>query len=70
MDAIIVGIGLNLNQSAFPLEIATKATSLALETGKQYDKDMLLMRLLTSFSEEYHALKQEPSAWMNTKAAW
>jgi BirA family biotin operon repressor/biotin-[acetyl-CoA-carboxylase] ligase len=58
MDAIIVGIGLNLNQSAFPLEIATKATSLALETGKQYDKDMLLMRLLTSFSEEYHALKQ------------
>lgn len=58
MDAIIVGIGLNINQRTFPLEIASKATSLTLETGRHYDKDMLLMRLLTSFSEEYHALKR------------
>ena len=43
---VVLGIGLNVNQQAFPDEIAERATSLRLETGQLIPRTPLLARLL------------------------
>lgn len=45
--ALIAGIGINVNHSAFPEDIREIATSLKIETGHQQDKEALLQRVLT-----------------------
>ena len=52
----IIGCGLNVNQTAFPDGLAAPATSLALETGKEEDKDGLLSDILSAFEARYRAL--------------
>ena len=44
--ALIAGIGINVNHSAFPDEIREIATSLKIETGHLQDKEALLQRVL------------------------
>jgi|GEM_PF-28123 len=46
LDAFIAGIGINVNHSAFPPELAGIATSLRLATGREHDREALLGRLL------------------------
>ena len=43
---VILGIGLNVNQDAFPDEIAERATSLRLETGQFVSRELLLAHVL------------------------
>lgn len=43
---VVLGIGLNVNQTDFPDEIADRATSLRLETGRVVPRAPLLARLL------------------------
>ena len=45
-DALIAGIGLNVNQTAFPEELRAIATSLRIETGREHSKDALLDRVV------------------------
>ncbi len=49
----VVGIGINVNQSSFPPEISGLATSLAIETGKRWQRTELLLALLESLEAEY-----------------
>ena len=44
--ALIVGIGLNVNQTDFPEELKDIATSLRIETGQSHAKDALLDRIV------------------------
>jgi BirA family biotin operon repressor/biotin-[acetyl-CoA-carboxylase] ligase len=44
--ALIAGIGVNVNHTQFPEEIATTATSLRLATASVHDREELLIRLL------------------------
>jgi BirA family transcriptional regulator, biotin operon repressor / biotin---[acetyl-CoA-carboxylase] ligase len=44
-DVVIVGVGLNVNPTEFPPEIADSATSMKRETGVDYDREELLGRL-------------------------
>jgi BirA family biotin operon repressor/biotin-[acetyl-CoA-carboxylase] ligase len=54
----VIGIGINVNQSSFPPDIAGLATSLAIETGKSWSRNELLVALLESLKGEYfRALK-------------
>jgi BirA family biotin operon repressor/biotin-[acetyl-CoA-carboxylase] ligase len=46
-DALIAGIGVNANQLTFPPELRATATSLRLETGRTFDMETLLQRVLT-----------------------
>jgi BirA family biotin operon repressor/biotin-[acetyl-CoA-carboxylase] ligase len=46
-DALIAGIGINVNQPSFPPEIEAIATSLRIETGREHDKEALLSHVLT-----------------------
>lgn len=40
--ALIAGIGINVNQTAFPEELREIATSLRIETSREFDKDAVL----------------------------
>lgn len=51
IEAVIVGIGLNVNVAAFPDELATIATSLRLATGQPQDRVRVLAALLGSLEE-------------------
>ncbi len=41
-DSVIVGVGLNVNQTSFPAEIAARATSMRLVAGRAFDRDNVL----------------------------
>jgi BirA family biotin operon repressor/biotin-[acetyl-CoA-carboxylase] ligase len=47
-DAVIVGVGLNVNVEGFPEEIADTATSLLRATGQEQDRKILLEQLALS----------------------
>jgi BirA family biotin operon repressor/biotin-[acetyl-CoA-carboxylase] ligase len=46
--ALIAGIGINVNQTAFPEALRTIATSLRMETGREHSKEELLDRVVAA----------------------
>jgi len=58
-EALIAGIGVNVNQPSFPAEIEAIATSLRIETGLEHDKEALLGRVLTEVMRCAALPKQE-----------
>jgi BirA family biotin operon repressor/biotin-[acetyl-CoA-carboxylase] ligase len=66
--AVIVGIGINLTQNAFPPELSDGATSVAETTGRPPGREEILAALLNALSHWY-SLLNEPGqiidAWSN-----
>ena len=58
IDAIISGIGINLNEDSFPEDIAYKATSLHIQSGLTYDPKEVLSLFLKEFDELYKDYKR------------
>lgn len=58
----VVGIGINVNQTEFPPELAELATSLRLETGGDWSRVELAAALLQSLDREYRRLQAAPEA--------
>ena len=56
---VVVGIGINVNTVSFPPELADKATSLRLESGKIYDRTKVLSRVLACFEEDYEKFERD-----------
>lgn len=54
IDYVVVGIGVNVNTNSFSDTISNTATSLFLETGKIYDKTLLLKSILFKFDSLYN----------------
>ena len=50
---VILGMGMNLNQTRFPAALADRATSLRLITGRVCDRDAMLTTLLTQLDRRY-----------------
>jgi BirA family biotin operon repressor/biotin-[acetyl-CoA-carboxylase] ligase len=50
-DSVVVGIGLNVNQTAFPAEIAARATSMSLAAGRAFDRDDVLRDVVGRLGE-------------------
>ena len=50
---VIVGVGINLSQSDFPAELADKATSILLETGREYMAEEVVEHFARAFEEYY-----------------
>jgi BirA family biotin operon repressor/biotin-[acetyl-CoA-carboxylase] ligase len=50
-SAAIAGIGINVNHSEFPPELAGTATSLRMQTGRTFDREALLQSLLVSIDD-------------------
>jgi BirA family transcriptional regulator, biotin operon repressor / biotin---[acetyl-CoA-carboxylase] ligase len=53
VPAIIAGIGLNVNQQAFPPALQEKATSLLLHSGQRTDRADLLAQILAAMEARY-----------------
>lgn len=62
LDAVILGIGINLHPVAYPPDIAARATSLEAELGRPSDRGLVLARSLVRLSEIYAALRRGETA--------
>ncbi len=66
--AVILGIGINLTQDAFPPDLANVATSVARASGRPPDREHILAALLDALSHWYSLLEnpgQIVDAWTN-----
>ncbi len=59
---VVVGIGINVNQTSFPEEVAAQAISLRLATGSERSRVELAAALLKSLDREYRDLIENPEA--------
>jgi BirA family biotin operon repressor/biotin-[acetyl-CoA-carboxylase] ligase len=58
-DAVIAGIGINVNQTAFPPELQAVATSLRIVSGREQSRDLLLDKLLDSVDSFLEILRTD-----------
>ena len=58
---IVLGIGINVNQNEFSNDLLHKASSLKLEVGKEFDRIILLKRVLQELENRYEQLARFPS---------
>jgi BirA family transcriptional regulator, biotin operon repressor / biotin---[acetyl-CoA-carboxylase] ligase len=58
----VVGIGVNVNQTKMPAELADTATSLRMETGKTHSRFELLIRLLRHLDRYYNLFLSDGAA--------
>lgn len=56
--ACVVGVGVNLNEHAFPPEIAARATSVEAETGRAPERDALLASIVRQLARQYERLHE------------
>jgi BirA family biotin operon repressor/biotin-[acetyl-CoA-carboxylase] ligase len=59
---LVVGIGINVNQASFPVDLREVATSLRMVTGSEWSRVELCAALLKSFDREYRDLLEKPGA--------
>lgn len=64
---VIIGIGLNLGQGAFPDALEGRATSVALETGRPVDRDATLRALLAALDRWRACLEREGFGLVRTR---
>ena len=65
---VVVGIGLNLNQTEFPADLATTATSVRLETSRRVERETMLDALLAAFDRWRATL--ETRGFAPVRARW
>lgn len=53
IDYVMIGSGINVNAREFPEELSDKATSLALESGHNVEREYLLECILERFDQDY-----------------
>lgn len=57
-EFILIGVGINVNQRAFPEELSDKATSLYLETGHESDRVQFAAAVMGCFEKNYELFLQ------------
>lgn len=60
-DRLVIGIGININQQAFPDELSGKATSLSLEMGSPVGREEFLANLLGRIERNYRLWHRQQS---------
>src|SRR5699024_10558664 len=67
---VVVGMGININQESIEEEISHRATSIRLETGKEWELVPIIQEMLTLFEEKYddylhHGFDNVKETWEN-----
>lgn len=62
-NALIIGVGINLNSSVFPPELQQSATSLFLETATRHRRVDVLCKVIGKFAMRYHEMTDQRS-WL------
>jgi BirA family transcriptional regulator, biotin operon repressor / biotin---[acetyl-CoA-carboxylase] ligase len=60
-SAAVAGIGINVNQTVFPADLADEATSLRIESGREHSRESILGELLPAV-DRYVTLLEERGA--------
>lgn len=55
---VVIGVGLNVNQKTISEDLQDKATSLYLETGKKFDREILIGLVMREFEKNYETFVQ------------
>ena len=50
---VVIGVGINVNQKKFGLELKDKATSLSLELAEEFDRELIISSILEEFYKYY-----------------
>jgi BirA family transcriptional regulator, biotin operon repressor / biotin---[acetyl-CoA-carboxylase] ligase len=58
LRALIVGVGVNVNQTSFPPDLANIATSLAIEANRMFDRSEVLAAIMMEFETLAPALQE------------
>ncbi len=64
----VVGVGINVHQPQFPPELRSIASSLFIETGRNWPRQELLLALLRSLDRELASLADPPKAAESIRA--
>ncbi|HEY8444859.1 MAG TPA: biotin--[acetyl-CoA-carboxylase] ligase [Bacilli bacterium] len=64
LEALIIGIGINVNSINFSNEIANKATSLKIELHKDIDIDIIIDDILINFDNLYEKYLQDKHEYL------
>ncbi|MBZ5597577.1 MAG: biotin--[acetyl-CoA-carboxylase] ligase [Acidobacteriia bacterium] len=59
---IVIGLGINVNQTDFPSDLESLAISLRMFTGTEWSRVEVCAALLKSLDREYHNLLEKPGA--------
>ena len=59
LDYVVLGIGVNVNQTSFPDDFAPRATSLKVQAGKDIDRILLLRQILRTLETHYTAIMKK-----------
>lgn len=58
IDYVVIGIGINVNNKAFPEEIKQTASSLSIELGGEIDRELLITEVWKQFAVYYEQFMQ------------
>ena len=64
VEAVVVGIGVNLRASAFPVELADRATAVEVELGRGVDRVACSVEILAALAHASARLISGDSAWV------
>lgn len=56
---LLIGIGVNVNHTAFPPDLISIATSLRIASGKQFDREPLLLNVLDAMNQQMNILIEQ-----------
>lgn len=59
-QAVVIGVGVNLQPSSYPPEVASRATSLEGELGREVDRGAVLAEILTALWDRLATLERSP----------
>lgn len=64
IKSAVIGIGINVNQEWFPEELLQKATSLKINYKKEISREIILLKVLSSFEKHYYFLKSNQERYL------
>ncbi len=56
---LLIGVGINVNHTTFPADLIPIATSLSIASGRQYDRETLLLNILDAMNREMSILIEQ-----------
>jgi len=59
LEFVVLGIGVNVNQTTFPEDISPRATSLKAQAGREIDRIRLLREILRTLEMHYSAIMKK-----------
>ena len=64
IEAVVVGLGVNLRQVAYPPEIADRATSIETELGRAIERSALVVEILARLRDAIERLRSGDAGWV------